>query len=438
MVISRKGSKTDDTPTALFEDNNMEEIKATSVAEGVEGEENSVTRLAQQRGFDKCPICLTLVIADSVVTECAHKFCAPCLTTLSAQSFTFTCPSCRTQCLTVKTIRAKKIYREIKQFTCPAPECPPEVVMTLDEFEQHIRKECPSRLIKCDCGSLVKGSLYADHQLSAHPKTRCNACNEDVFTGLVHLCPKDEIDCVQCCETVSRQSLAEHMEACPQRKIKCKTCGLPGPQNVIRPHQSACVIESCRFCGRRFRSDKLLQHFCHSAPVACPIFGCTFQSHYQMIGHHLASHPELYDTGIFSETTPTLYVITDEEPSDDVWFGQKLEDYGSTIMVRVFGQLPLSRDIVIAKTSPRLSLLETDPLNFSSGTLNRLFSDISPLNICSLFTQGLFTHKESEIVAHLERQYKSTVVGEVSLFASQARGSFPPPSIDPILFSEYA
>ncbi len=69
MVISRKESKTDNTPTAQFEVNSMEEIKGSSGAEGVEGEENSVTRLAQQRGFDKCPICLTLVIADSVVTE---------------------------------------------------------------------------------------------------------------------------------------------------------------------------------------------------------------------------------------------------------------------------------------------------------------------------------------------------------------------------------
>ena len=127
--------------------------------DGLEGDEDSVARLAQQRGFDKCPVCWTLVVYDAVVTECAHKFCATCLSTLSAQSFSFTCPSCRTMCLTVKTIPAKNLYREIKQFTCPALECPAEVVMTLEEFDNHIRRQCPSRLIKCGCGTL---SCYRD------------------------------------------------------------------------------------------------------------------------------------------------------------------------------------------------------------------------------------------------------------------------------------
>ena len=86
--------------------------------DGLEGDEDSVARLAQQRGFDKCPVCWTLVVYDAVVTECAHKFCANCLSTLSAQSFSFTCPSCRMMCLTVKTIPAKNLYREIKFVIC--------------------------------------------------------------------------------------------------------------------------------------------------------------------------------------------------------------------------------------------------------------------------------------------------------------------------------
>ena len=42
----------------------------------LEGDEDSITRIAQQRGFDKCPICWVLVIAKAIVTECGHKFCA--------------------------------------------------------------------------------------------------------------------------------------------------------------------------------------------------------------------------------------------------------------------------------------------------------------------------------------------------------------------------
>ena len=379
--------------------------------DGLEGDEDSVARLAQQRGFDKCPVCWTLVVYDAVVTECAHKFCANCLSTLSAQSFSFTCPSCRMMCLTVKTIPAKNLYREIKQFTCPAPECPAEVVMTLEEFDNHIRRQCPSRLIKCGCGTLVKGDLYEKHQRSVHPKIRCNECDEDVFTGLVHLCPKDSVDCFQCHEAFPRQSLPEHILACPQRQTKCNSCGLPGTQTVISQHQSTCTVELCPFCARRFRADKLLQHTCHSTPVACPISTCSFKGHYGLLGRHIVSHPELCDTGIFSETAPTIYVVADEETPADVWFARKIADYSTTMLVRFFGQLLLRRDTLISKTSPRLSLLETNPVHYSAASLHRLFSDIGPINICSLFIQGLITHKEGEIIAQLERQYKCPVSG---------------------------
>ena len=397
-------------------------------ASGLDGEEDSVTRLAQQRGFDKCPVCWVLVITDAVVTECAHKFCASCLSTLSAQSFSFTCPSCRTMCLTMKTIPAKKLYREIKQFTCPAPGCPSEVVMTLAEFEKHIRKQCPSRLIKCGCGSLVKGDLYEIHQRSVHPKIQCTECNEDAFTGLVHLCPKDSVACFQCHESFFRQSLPGHILACPHRKIKCTSCGLPGTQIAIHHHQSTCRIELCPFCERRFRADKLLQHACPSTPVACPIANCSFKGHYDILGRHIRSHPELCDTGIFSEIAPTIYVVADEDTPTDVWFARKISDDSTTMLIRFFGDLSFRRDTLISKTSPRLTRLETSRAHYSAASLHRLFSDIGPLNISALFTQGLLTHKEGEIIAQLERQYKCPVNG---IFPSLGLFNFPFLSSDP-------
>jgi len=314
-------------------------------------------------------------------------------------------------CLTVKTIPAKKLWRKIKQFTCPALECPTEVVMTLEEFENHIRKECPSRLIKCACGILTKGALYEEHRRSVHPKIRCNKCVEDVFTGLVHLCPKDLVDCFQCHGAFWRQNLADHILECPQRQTKCISCGLPGTQSDIYQHQSTCTVELCPFCARRFRTDKLLQHSCHSKPVACPISGCSFKGHYEILGRHIVSHPELCDTGIFSETSPTIYVVTDEETPGDVWFGRKIADYSTTILIHFFGQLPFRQDTLISKTSPRLSLLETNLAHYSPASLHRLFSDIASYNISTLFTQGLLTHKEGELVAQLERQYKCPVNG---------------------------
>ena len=43
---------------------------------GLKGEEKSVLSLAQQRGFDKCPVCLQLIMGQAIITECGHKFCS--------------------------------------------------------------------------------------------------------------------------------------------------------------------------------------------------------------------------------------------------------------------------------------------------------------------------------------------------------------------------
>ena len=376
---------------------------------GIEGDEDSITRLAQQRGFDKCPVCWILVITKAVVTECGHKFCAPCLDTLTGQSFSFTCPSCRALCLAVKTIPARKLYREVNQFTCPAPECSSGPVMTLKEFETHLRKQCPGRSIKCGCGTLVKAALYDHHQRSVHPKLQCNECGGDAFAGLPHLCPKDLLDCFQCNKAFSRQNLPRHILKCPQRQTQCNSCGLSGTQTFIDQHQSTCTVERCPFCTRRFRADKLPYHACHSTPIACPISDCSFKGHYSFLERHITSHPELCDTGIFSETSPTIYVVSDEENPDDVWFARKITDYSTTMAIRFFGHRSFRPDTIVSKTSPRLAVLETNPPHYSGVSLNRLFSNIGTLNINSLYTQGLLTHKEGEIISRLERQYKCPV-----------------------------
>ena len=374
-------------------------------AKGLEGDDDSVTLLAQKMGFDKCPVCWTLVVKDAVLTECAHKFCEPCLSIISAQSFSFSCPSCRTMCLTVKTIPARKVFREIKQFTCPSSECSVPI-MTLEEFDAHIRRECPSRLIKCDCGTLVKGSLYNQHKQTAHPKTLCDACGGEVFVGLGHLCPEEPLKCVNCQAAVRRGSLNDHLLGCPMRQTKCKSCGLPGPVKVICQHQNKCTLELCPYCSRMFRKDKLLHHSCHSKPVACPITECSFKGHYSLLERHMASHPRLYDTGIFSETEPTLYVMTDEKNPTEVRFARKITDYSNTMLVDYFGLGPHLNEI-ISKESPRVSFLsEAFTSQFSPASLHRLFTDLAPNNIHSLFTQGLLTHKEGEIISNLEIQYK--------------------------------
>ena len=120
----------------------------------------------------------------------------------------------------------------------------------------------------------------------------------------------------------------------------------------------------------------------------------------------MTSHPQLYDTGIFSKTEPTIYVVSDEKNPTEVRFARKITDYSNRILVNYFG-LGLHSNEFILKDSPRLSLL-TRALSsqYSSGSLHRLFTDLDPHNIQSLFTQGLLTHKEGAIISKLEIQYK--------------------------------
>ena len=382
---------------------------AAKNAEGLEGEAESVARLAHPRGFDKCPVCWTLVVCDAVLTECGHKFCAPCLATLSAQSFSFTCPSCRATCLTVKTMPAAKIYRETKQFTCPAAECaaagaPP--VMTLKEFDAHIRRACPGRSIECGCGALVKAAAYAEHRRSEHPESRCAVCGGAVFAKLAHVCAEEPVDCADCGRAVRRRHLAAHRRECPRRPAKCPTCGLAGTLDAIAPHRRACTLEPCPYCARLFRADKLRLHACHAKPVPCPLDECSFTGPYGSLAPHMATHPQLAVTGISLVDEPSLYVVSSETTPTESRVARKVGDFPDKILIRYFGFVA-GADEFVPKTSPRLSLLPDVPAShFSPVTLHHLFSDRKSSNIQSVFAQGLLTHRESEAVAKLEIQYK--------------------------------
>ena len=121
----------------------------------------------------------------------------------------------------------------------------------------------------------------------------------------------------------------------------------------------------------------------------------------------MASHPALYDTGIFSKTEPTIYVVADETNPTEVQFAQKIADYSNGILVNYFGRGIGQSTEIISKESPRVSLIDKALTSqYSPASLYRLFSDFSPDNMLNLFTKGLLTHKEAEIISQLEIQYK--------------------------------
>ena len=106
---------------------------------------NSTLFLAQERGFDLCPVCLDLVICDAILTECGHRFCFSCLSQLLKKG-TYICPTCRATCLSSQTLACRLLYRDIKQFSCPGCSAKD---LTLTEFDHHIRHECTVRTVQC-------------------------------------------------------------------------------------------------------------------------------------------------------------------------------------------------------------------------------------------------------------------------------------------------
>lgn len=390
-------------------------------AEGIDGEPESVLALAQQRGFGRCPVCWVLTIEDAVLTECGHRYCPACLATLSGADFAYKCPTCRTTCLTIKTMRCRTLYREVQQFSCPGCH---EADLTLTAFNEHVRRACPARAIQCTkCQEIVPAPLFRAHVAREHPVVDCEACGESVGGLSPHLCPEENVPCV-CGEVPSRKQAAAHRDACPLRPASCRLCGVAGPQVQVQVHETTCTLETCPFCRAVCTAVKRAAHQCTARPVACPVEECLFVGGYLDLEPHVTStHTALFDTGVFSRTSDCLYVLRDA--LEQYRIVQKVAEDEVTVTVNYFGWGDKWTETV-PKNSPRLWLLsEKMDADFSTTVLYRLFQDDTPGSLRSSFEAGELSHRDAELICEIERRYKRRPPSPVFSFSGNFSFSNP-------------
>ena len=375
---------------------------------GLKGEEKSVLSLAQQRGFDKCPVCLQLIIGQAIITECGHKFCSECIKDLEKYSLlesAFECPLCRTP--TKNIIASSLIYRNIKQFNCPGQSCFMSD-MDLNEFEKHIWFECNSRKIQCECGQIILASDWTAHEKSVHyPPPKC-ACGEYLYVNRDHRCQYTKIKCEKCDKLVTQKELDYHLQTTCHLAKECKCCGLSGTVEAVKIHQEECTISNCIFCDEIFRIDKLSLHqsICSQRLFKCVVEGCTKKMSFDDLKTHFTTdHPILSDTGIFSAKKNVLFLLMDDQENPCI--GRKIDETDDMIKFTYIGW-KIKYDEWISKSSSRFLSLEDniDEIlsNFSWSIFPRIFIKGG---LGSLIKNDLLSHKDVELLCLLERTYKN-------------------------------
>ncbi len=375
---------------------------------GIKGEEKSVLNLAQQRGFDKCPVCLQLIMGRAIITECGHKFCPDCIRDLKKYAplaSEFECPLCRTP--TKKLISASLIYRNIKQFNCPAQSCF-SIDMNLDEFENHIWFLCNSRKIQCKCGQIILASAWSAHEKSVHYPPLLCPCGEYLYINRNHSCQYTKIKCKKCNKLVTQNDLNRHLQTTCNLAKECKCCGLPGTIEAVTLHQEECTISNCIFCDEIFRIDKLPSHHsvCSQRPFKCVVEGCTKKMSFDDLKTHFTTdHPVLADTGIFTAKKNSLFLLRDAQASPCI--GRKIDETDDMIKFTYIGW-NIKYDEWIPKSSSRFHSLEDN--------IDKILSDLSYSIFPRIFIKGglgslikndLLSHKDVELLCFLEQTYKN-------------------------------
>ena len=308
----------------------------------LEGDAESVLALARARGFDTCPICMVLVLEKAVITaECGHKICEPCLTkyeeherrsshhghhcpyhSAPRKNNGIPCPTCKSRY--TKTIPCALLFRDAKQFSCPSDECDSKG-MDLKEFGEHIRFFCPSRKIRCKCGTTVPALSYDDH-LATHADNKCHACSGIIWRGETehHECPMKMVNCSLCNVEYRAKKKDFHLSNCEMRIVQCSECGMSGSYREITIHEDSCSVEKCKSCKITFRSDKLVEHrrMCsgrYEEVYYCQFSGCSVKGDLlELFNHYISVHkkPFYVDTGLYKSKTDRLFIVSDKKNNE--------------------------------------------------------------------------------------------------------------------------
>lgn len=393
-----------------------------------EGEADSVLALARERGFDKCPICLELVVSQAVVTSCGHKFCEPCLGRhidfqRQQHQELFGCPTCKELC-GPRLLHCLVFFRDVKLFSCPFRQCEKKN-MSLVTFEEHIRYRCPGRRVRCHCGSVFPAPEYLAHLTGVHGGETCRACGQRTWEQKSEHekgCPELPTTC-DCGITFLRKAQAEHQQtSCALRVVRCSLCGQPGRVGDTEKHQRLCSAIRCVGCSRIFRADQYARHeeACKAAWYPCGYEQCTFRGAPDELYFHLQTvHPtgNFTDTGIYGETEDKIFFWIDSEKRQVL--ARVTATKENEFLVHILGWAG-NPPVWVSRSSPNLKVLnEQNVSEFMRDPPEKypyIFPDaFDDFVMIDLFDQAKVSYRDARLLVQLERYYRCSNMFEETL-----------------------
>lgn len=176
-----------------------------------------------------CDMCDDVLIDPHLTDCCQHGYCKNCITMVTSKR----CPKCygKFECLT-PDLKSSRIISE-QEIKCPyhVHKCP------WTGFPEHIQKHllaCQHRPVECPNGC---GKSYEKRNMLLHINLecklsilKCQDCKQLIKFSqyTAHLTSGDTTVCPNgCTESVSMDTLEDHMINCPRRKMTCKfaDCG---------------------------------------------------------------------------------------------------------------------------------------------------------------------------------------------------------------------
>eukprot|EP00415_Alexandrium_ostenfeldii_P000066 UN0066 len=121
-------------------------------------------------------------------------------------------------------------------------------------IKRHRKRECPKRVIRCECGEDVFAVELEDHKAD--------------------VCSRAFVVCFACKMRMCRDSLESHQQVeCHKRQVCCRNpgCSWTGPWDALdQYHAETCPqkMASCSFCFEQLAQSCMPSHICHTIRVS--------------------------------------------------------------------------------------------------------------------------------------------------------------------------
>ena len=208
-----------------------------------------------------CIICKDPKIEKIMLYPCHHFICNICVSKLPEAK----CPECRTLFSSKINLFSNKFLN--MKVSCPYSECEKvNILMSHEELQNHIDKECNFSEILCECNCYINKEDWEQHKntVCLEQNKSCEYCKiminmKDMKIHHQIECKEIEIECseMDCKYRASRTTILSHVIDCEFRFIKCNidNCKKSGPYKYMKEHLNICSVWRCNICKMDFPSD---------------------------------------------------------------------------------------------------------------------------------------------------------------------------------------